>query len=892
MRSLLARFLLPSAAIVAAASSLTACNQDKDHPGNPVDPGGTGGGREDAGMPPPVDPCLVPGNVGCACDEKGVVAECGKVIERSGDYVTCSVGRSTCDGEKWGECVGDRIVAKSLPGLALSASGRKILGTPGNCANVCNPNDCKSVTNTGRDVDAGGLTITDAGVSITPGEAGTGGTGPCRGLFCQIAACDGGARTTISGTVYDPAGKNPLYNAFVYIPTEPTVPLPTFTSGASCDTCAGAGAVAAISSAQTGPDGRFTLTTNVPSGTGIPLVVQMGKWRRKVTLPAITPCTNNVVAPANSRLPRNRTDGDGSYADIPKMAIASGDADPFECLLLKAGIDANEIQFPSTAAARIHYYRFNGIDRHPGTAPSGTTLTSSLSTLRQYDVVLLPCEGFENNAHNSDTPNLVSYTDIGGRIFTTHFGYQWLATTSSGTPRNNSAFYGTANWYIDRSGYNDPMTGNIDRSFPKGEAFAQWLMNVGASTTLGQMSINEPRWDAKSAINPPSQRWMYGRSRSSSTNDMLLSMTFNTPVAAAPANQCGRVVFSDFHVSADALVSSSSGACNVDTDCGFGATCIPPVVGTCSTQTCTTAGNCSMDGASCVGGSPGACIPATCTGNTGSGKCDRGTCISNRCACTQDSHCGSDDCRSGVCQPENCTEDDDCGRSEVCRAPTVGTCRKSCTNDSQCDGAICVSGSCTGCFTDGDCPGWSTTCSGASYGRCSSTSSRFPLTCRNGDLSAQEKALEFMLFDLTACVSPDNWVPPAPTTVYNPVTFTQDFASTCGKGQRPVWRQFDWQDSIPNTASIVFTAQTADTLAALTTAQVVPVANVTTSTVLPAWDVALLDTASGGVLRTASPPVISKNILRMTITLNPTADKKASPTLIQWKVQYDCVDAE
>jgi hypothetical protein len=880
-------FVLPSAAIVAAASVLSACNQDKEHPAAPIDPGGTGGGREDVAPPPPVDPCLTPGNVGCACDEVGAVTECGKVVERSGDYVTCSVGRATCDGEKWGECVGDRIVAKSWPGLALSASGRKILGTPGTCANVCNPNDCKSVTNTGKDVDAGGLTITDAGVSITPGEAGTGGTGPCRGLFCQIASCDGGAKTTISGTVYDPAGKNPLYNAFVYIPTDPTVALPAFTSGASCDTCAGAGAVSAISSAQTGPDGKFSLTTNVPSGTGIPLVVQMGKWRRKVTLPAITPCTNNVIAPDKSRLPKNRTDGDGSYADIPKMAIATGSADPFECLLLKVGIDASEIQFPSTAAARIHYYKFNGKDRDPGTAPGGTTLTGSLNTLKQYDVVLLPCEGLENNTHNADAARLVSYTDVGGRVFTTHFGYQWLATPVLGVAQNSTAFYGTANWFLAETGYNDPMTGNVDRTFPKGEAFAQWLINVGASSTLGQMSINEPRWDAKSAINPPSQRWMYGKSRWSATNDMLLSMTFNTPVAAAPANQCGRVVFSDFHVSADALVASTS--CNADTDCGFGATCLPPVVGTCSTQSCTTNSNCSMSGASCVGGAVGSCVPASCSG---SNPCDKGNCVSNKCVCNKDNQCGSDDCRAAGCTASTCTDNSNCGRSQVCTGPMVGTCRKACTSDSQCDGAICVSGSCTGCFTDSDCPGWSGTCSGASRGRCSATSARFPLTCRNGDLSAQEKALEFMLFDLTACVSPDSWVPPAPTTVYNPVTFTQDFTSTCGKGQRPAWRQFDWQDSIPSTASIVFSAQTADTLAALPAAQVVPVATVTASTALPAWDVALLDTTTGGVLRTASPPVISKNILRMTITLNPTADKKASPTLMQWKVQYDCVDAE
>ncbi len=148
-----------------------------------------------------------------------------------------------------------------------------------------------------------------------------------------------------------------------------------------------------------------------------------------------------------------------------------------------------------------------------------------------------------------------------------------------------------------------------------------------------------------------------------------------------------------------------------------------------------------------------------------------------------------------------------------------------------------------------------------------------------------------MLFDLTACVSPDSWVPPAPTTVYNPQTFTQDFTSTCGKGQRPAWREFNWQATIPTTGSIAFSAQTADTTAALGSATQVSVSNATTSTALPAWDVGLLET-TGGAFKTAMPSILSKSILRMTITLNPTTDKKASPTLIQWKVQYDCVDAE
>ena len=171
-------------------------------------------------------------------------------------------------------------------------------------------------------MDASGLKITDAGVSILPNEASTGG-GPCKGLFCQVAACDGGKTTSLSGIVYDPAGKNPLYNAFVYIPVDRTAFLPAFTSGASCDTCAGAGNLSAIAVAQTGADGKFKLD-NVPAGANIPLVVQMGKWRRKIILPAVNSCIDNAVAKDNSRLPKNRFDGDGNVADIPRMAIASG----------------------------------------------------------------------------------------------------------------------------------------------------------------------------------------------------------------------------------------------------------------------------------------------------------------------------------------------------------------------------------------------------------------------------------------------------------------------------------------------------------------------------------------------------------------------------------------
>ena len=63
------------------------------------------------------------------------------------------------------------------------------------------------------------------------------------------------------------------------------------------------------------------------------------------------------------------------------------------------------------------------------------------------------------------------------------------------------------------------------------------------------MSLTEARRDFDAVISP-SQRWLYWdrTNRAGMTTEVPLHYTFNTPVAAPASSQCGRVLFSDFHV--------------------------------------------------------------------------------------------------------------------------------------------------------------------------------------------------------------------------------------------------------------------------------------------------------------------------------------------------------
>jgi hypothetical protein len=379
----------------------------------------------------------------------------------------------------------------------------------------------------GRMQDCGGCSgIDTCGGSGVPGVCGNP-RGRCEGLCQRQVTCPAGGNTVVTGTVVAPTPPrfgtpDPIYNAVVYVPNGPVEP---FQPGVKCESCATASGNPLVSTVTTF-DGKFRLE-NVPAGDNVPVVIQLGRWRRQIVIPRVEPCATTTLTLEQTRLPRNKSEG-----DIPLMALSTGRVDLLECVLRKIGIDDAEFTLP-TGNGRVQIYRGNGaqIAGNPGES----VLTASQDTLNKYDMVLFACWGAPIAKTATDQARLVQYANSGGRAFITHYNYTWLAS--------NPAWQGTAAYQPNQRPWpDDPLTANIDQSFPKGMAFAQWLQLVGAQSGPGQISIGAPRRDASGVV-PPTQRWIY-----SSTPQTVQHLTFNTPVGAAPANQCGRVLFSDFHV--------------------------------------------------------------------------------------------------------------------------------------------------------------------------------------------------------------------------------------------------------------------------------------------------------------------------------------------------------
>lgn len=386
--------------------------------------------------------------------------------------------------------------------------------------------------------------------------------GPCKGLECQVQKCEGAPKTTITGKVYDPAGKVPLYNVLVYVPN---APVPAFTDGATCDRC-GASVVNPVTSAITDETGTFVLQ-DAPVGTDIPLVLQVGKWRRQLKVPAVAGCADTQFNdPTIVRLPKNKSEG-----DIPKIAISVGGADQMECLPLRMGIDPAEFT-TAEGDGRIHLFlghansgnggggggrpvtAFDAAHNAGAALTSSDTLWATKESLMKYDITILSCEGgsFERQKPMAVRQALYDYESAGGRVFASHWHNIWFEQGPDPVPTTgtwNTRMPNPAGNAQNENGDNTPQLATINQSFPKGEALAKWLMNVGASTTLGNMDVVFPR-DNIQAVNPALAReWITVQNPNFPDAPTAVQyMSFNAPLGAADDKICGRAVYTDLHV--------------------------------------------------------------------------------------------------------------------------------------------------------------------------------------------------------------------------------------------------------------------------------------------------------------------------------------------------------
>lgn len=399
---------------------------------------------------------------------------------------------------------------------------------------------------------------------------GDGGADDCIGLACDVVNCQAMDKpdTQISGTVFAPNGTLPLFGINVYVPN--TDPGP-FADGAQCAQCSaslpGDPVVATISDAT----GHFLLA-GVPSGDNIPLVITSGKWRRRLVIPHVDACTAHTISPIDTTLPRDTTQG-----DMPRIAITTGFADSLECLVRKLGIADSEIT-TDHGTGHVHLYAGNGgKDRFKIGFPGGSgqhftaaqALWGSLDKMKRYDIVMFSCEGasFASEKPQAAMDAVKAYADFGGRLFASHWHNIWIeGAFESGQTQRPAVWPDIASWTNNEDELVANSSSLIDEyANPKGQSFASWMVNVGGSVVRDQIvlqnqspSVSTGRSTCSSVKREKAERWVYLSDQGGGTQNFQ----FTTPNEVLEDQRCGKVVFSDMHV------SGTSGAGEYPDSCG------------------------------------------------------------------------------------------------------------------------------------------------------------------------------------------------------------------------------------------------------------------------------------------------------------------------------------
>ncbi len=326
----------------------------------------------------------------CPCSPDGATVPCGELKGTNGGFATCAQGTMTCTAGIWGPCSDVTTMFKSLGPIGPEVPGNdgpvrhpESLGMGADAGDagqtpcpfpqyLCDPS-CQGFIDNSNGVDGGpGLQPTDAGGWTLSGDASA---LPDASTQCFV---------NLTGTVYDPAALEPVFNAVVAIPYAGNpagsgAPPPMATGVPLTSQCGGSN-FAALRAAYTDVNGNFTLA-GVPVQSTVSLVFQIGRWRRVQTvntsacacgttinisqpqsstcIGAVPTCAglNNYAGTAGciTRLPRNQS----ATNNIPKTAIATGGLDAIECMLYRMGVSSNEFT-DETSTGRISIFNDGG----------------------------------------------------------------------------------------------------------------------------------------------------------------------------------------------------------------------------------------------------------------------------------------------------------------------------------------------------------------------------------------------------------------------------------------------------------------------------------------------------------------------------------------------------
>jgi len=869
--------------------------------------------------------CATP-NDGCECLEPGKLVECGQVKATSEDgYVACSMGHRQCVGGRWGACIGETDVVrpKTFTASTTTGIGTRALGTGAPCgspgggpANPCDPYCNAFVDDPIGLVLDGGLVVSDGGLTIPPttdggaaGAPGTfvstpGGISNCGGANNLVAAsCTPNTAAALTQCQQDfhcdPTTSRCLWNGGpgYYDPTVPGVDL---TVGAPCGPSGSGAATAPVCNRGSGtlpagatitlhvtapspvPNGcanlgppTFTFTTTGPLGPGACTSFNLGNstGNKFVVVNAGSPgavveepgrCANNAAAYKDDGAP-----GCGT-CEACNTRVSGTVYDP-----TGAGAGTNNLPLPG-----IRVYQPSGALKP---LPDGVTCDtcSSLDSPAQAITV--------TDATGRFTLNNVS---PGAAVPIVVQSGRWRRLVTVNVPaacENNTYGAGTFRMPRNRTEGNIPKMAVVTGQL---ESLACLLRKMGVDATDigGSTGAGDPKrveifrfngMNTSPAAPAASTLWTAANISRFTAVIADCPSEGNNPVPNAADRaavrsfvDAGGRIFVD-HWAGDYLLDSAEFPTTSTWNSTFGTGAFPAL---------------PARGRVVTGAIPAQTLLrdwlATPAVNASS---DYGT-----------NWIRIDEARANARQPVSGVVNWIGGRMSNdwgAGAPPGNPSNPqnyslSYSFDTPFPGGNCGAAGGTGRVIY----------NGMHVNPSRGTTGTFPGSCNLGlALAPEEKALEYQLFQLTACALGGGSTPPppAPPPPLVSVGYQRDYNAVCRVGERVKWGPFYWQAIVPPGTNIDVRAATADTAAALPASPPVPpapttaqVARATLTTLPPAWDCTGCPGAPVTVdaqlrAETGTP---SKNYLRVYMTFNPTP--LVPPTLLAWRQIYDCVPAE